>query len=303
MNQDSIEALLNRHEPIGLAVAVRKGKESLLACGGQAQRCSHSDNALPVRPQTTFELASCTKLFTGHAISLLEERGLLKTSEPIRKHLSGLSDEVTIEQLLHHTSGLANYFDLLDWRATLCNGDVLQALRGASLDFHPGTRYEYNNSNYVVLATLVEKLSGRPYGVFLHEEVFAPLGMTSTGLFPRLEAARGYREGKLFEEPSYIYGDGSLWTCASDLLKWLDFLPSRFSTPMFQEGKLADGSSTGYGYGIRLSDLYIGHNGRWAGYRTGLWWYKQEGVAVAVLANDADMDTDQLADELVAACL
>jgi CubicO group peptidase (beta-lactamase class C family) len=227
MTNADLEALLQTHYPVGIAAIILKDGARYQACSGLADR----ERGTPVTPHTTFEIASCTKMFTGYCVQLLEQAGQLNIREKACSELPG----ITCEMLLHHTSGLPDYLDRLVWRDTLCNEDVIGSPSDSVRQFPPGEKYEYSNTNYVVLARLLEERTRMPYPALLHEAVFGPLGMNRSTVFPRGNCARGYdSDGSLCEYPSYIYGDGSIWTCIDDLAKWLAFVPQLFGSPLLK---------------------------------------------------------------------
>ena len=251
-----------------------------------------------VDTETVFEIASISKPFTSMAVMMLVERGKLKYDEDIKKYFPNLSYEgITIRHLLTHTSGLPEYLDLFyeknhgwDRSSIKTNADVIALLENDKppVGFKPGERFLYSNTGYVLLASIVEKVSGKPFAEFLRVNIFKPLGMKNTQIHTRLSRepisnlAVGYlrpwllkdeyvlpekRDGAAFVITlGGIVGDGSIHSTAGDLLKW----GKSFSTEKLVKKKtieeaftpviLKDGSAgkmyensrgldSGYGYG------------------------------------------------------
>ena len=196
---------------------------------------------VPNDVDTRFQIASVSKPFTATAIQLLAERGRLDLEAPLSDHLPDFphAGRLTIDHLLTHTSGLpnANSFDeYADWSkdhwspaSTLV--EVI-AERVDDLQFEPGSRYGYSNSNYNLLAHLIESVSGESFGGFLEKEIFVPAGMTSTGhrgdpatIVPGLATGYSARGARDFERSAYLdwtikTGNGSLYSTARDLFRF-----------------------------------------------------------------------------------
>ena len=152
---------------------------------------------VPNTSDTRFRIASVTKQFTAAAVLMLQERGKLDLQDPIVKLLPSLPDSwshITIHNLLTHTSGLASITALPNY-ASLRTVDstpeqLIGLLRDKPLEYGPGTKYSYGNSDYIVLGLLIEKLSGKSYAAFLKEKIFSPLHMTDTGVDDELAMLR-----------------------------------------------------------------------------------------------------------------
>ena len=148
------------------------------------------ENKIPITPQTIFHLGSVGKQFTGLAIMLLAEEGRLNYDDPVGNYLPQLArfgDQVTLRKMLHHTSGLPDYYEgvLNDQLFALAeqptNKDALTVLfKSGELQFTPGERFDYSNSAYDMLGSVVEYISGQSLADFLQQRVFGPLNMTST---------------------------------------------------------------------------------------------------------------------------
>src|SRR5262249_48879740 len=141
---------------------------------------------VPNSPETRFHVASVSKLFTAASILLLEERGLLHVSDPISRFLLDFpsGQKITLRHLLTHSSGIANVNNLPEYaaasRAPQTPGSLIELFKSKPLRFEPGTKYEYSNSNYNLLAFVIEQASHQSYGEFLRENIFEPLGLKNT---------------------------------------------------------------------------------------------------------------------------
>lgn len=259
---------------------------------------------------TAFELASVSKQFTAMAIMICKEKGLLSYNDRVIKFFPLFPyDNITVRHLLTHTSGLPAYEDQFekDWdhKVIAYNKDVLSMLNNAhdTLFFQPGTKWKYSNTGYAVLASIIEKVSGRSYADFLKENIFKPLGMTGTFVYNRRRATHkipdNYAVGYVYSDslhsyiipdslPNYDYviyldgivGDGTVNATTGDLFKWDRALYGNklvsketldeMLSPLVQ---MSPRDSTGfYGFGVMVqkSDQgkIISHSGGWPGYVT-----------------------------------
>jgi D-alanyl-D-alanine carboxypeptidase len=229
-------------ETIGLQVAViRDGREVISKGYGLA----NVEQNTRVTPETGFRVGSVSKQITAAAILLLAEDGKLSIDDPVAKVFPDFprSGEVTIRQLLGHTSGLHNFTDnppdVRDYQAgqTTDQRVDLIARQAVVYDFEPGTRWSYSNSGYYLLGAIVEKVSGQTFGAFLKARIFDRLGMGHTALDDDLDVVPGRAAGyDLGDEAPYrvrnapfaqmpIYGGaGALRSTASDIARWQDAL-------------------------------------------------------------------------------
>lgn len=242
---DALDGAVARRPFTGLIAVDVGGQRVLERCHGFA----HRGLAVPVRPDTRFAVASGSKLFTALALMRLVEDGRLRLDGRVRDVLGAdlplIDDTVTIEQLLAHTSGIGDYLDeeadgdpadfvLAAPVHTLTTAEAfLPLLDGFPQAFPPGERFAYNNGAYVVLAIVVERVTGRGFHEVVQETVFGPAGMASSG-YPRLDelpgdAALGYLldDGDLVNTlrlPVRGSGDGGAFTTAVDLHRcWCAF--------------------------------------------------------------------------------
>lgn len=263
----------------------------------------------PLSAASVFELASCSKQFTAFAIALLQHQGKLRTTDDITRFLPALAvyKGITIDNLLHHTSGLPDYMSLMDslWdkHKIAANKDVIDMLARykPAVEFSPGTKYDYSNTGYALLASVIEASSGMSYGAYLDRYIFKPLKMTHTLVYNRRYRPRKvdhYAYDFLYDaekdrylpidsvpEANEVYfldgisGDGTVNTTSGDLLLWdralytERLLPRKEMDVVFAPGKLNDGKAIDYAFGwmvYKEPDLgnITAHSGGWGGYRT-----------------------------------
>lgn len=193
---------------------------------------------VPNTPQTVFRVAAITKQFTAMAVMLLQERGKLNTDEQICKYLENCPahwQPVTIRHLLTDTSGIPNYTNSPSFwdkipNQPLTSAEVVNLFRDRPLDFTPGEKVAYSNSDYYLLGLIIEKASRKPYAEFLRDNIFTPLGMKNSGYDDSLtlvpNRASGYNwTGKSFVNARYrnltiFHSAGALYSTTEDLLLW-----------------------------------------------------------------------------------
>jgi len=301
------------------AVEVRRGDQLLLRKG---YGVADVEAGTPIVPDTRFEIGSITKQFTAVAILRLQEQGKLRVTEPVCTYLPGCPEtwsEITVAELMDHTSGLYNYTEAGEEEAARFNGrvvapaELVSYVAGKPLDFPPGTRWKYSNSGYVVLGLVVERLSGMDYGTFLRRQLFDALGMRDTrydgGVPPR---AKGYTDWTTpgEDDPSLYYAAGGLLSTTGDLAKWNAFLLSG-KPALLNADSLADmvkphaqipGTSVGYGYGIEIHDsgpaLTYYHGGLVTGFRCANSIRPSTRLSITVLTNMTSVDPASVATHL-----
>jgi len=255
---------------------------------------------------TTFHVASLSRTFTAAAILLLEQKGLLTTGDFLSKYISDYpsGDKITIHHLLSHTSGIKNVNDLAEYENSSHQHQTPESLiamfKNKPLEFQPGEKYEYSNSNYNLLAFIIEQVSKMKYGDFLWANIFKPLGMESTLHHDNMNKiinknSQGYSPDGNFglQKSPYLdwsskTGNGSIATTANDLEKWnkallgTSVLSDKSKTKMFT--KYAE---SGYGWYLKkLYDKnYIYMNRRSPGFCAYIGRYPEEEICVIVLSN------------------
>ena len=309
----------------GCAVGVARGGEVLHARG---YGLANLDHGVAITPDTVFDVGSVTKQFTAASIVLLSLDGALALGDDVRTHLPELPDygaTITIDHLLHHTSGVRDYLNLMalagrEFYAPISHLDIVELMaRQRALNHAPDERYTYSNTGYMLLATIVERVSGRSFSTFARERIFDPLGMTASFLYEDAEQvvphrATGYAPGaggrfRMVHNFSFATaGDGQLYTTVGDLLRWSRAFAAdevdgpEFTAAMLTPGALADGETVGYGAGLSLGEhrglSTNGHGGSTWGFRAQLVRFPDHELAVAVLCNREDASPGRLANRI-----
>ena len=270
------------------------------------------DDRTPVDVDTRFEIGSITKEFTAAAVLQLVEQKKLSLDDTLGKFVpdypAGAS--ITLRQLLWQVSGIPNYtavrgFDLYSLAHAGGLEDILGLIQDKPLEFKPGTRWMYSNTNYALLGYVVEAASGTTWETYIREHIFVPAGMTHS-TFNDHEAAvpdmaTGYirQGGRLFPSPNmrnWPVGAGAIVSTARDLSKWDEaFFDGRIVSPEHLKlattpGTLTDGSPTGYGFGWlrdrRAGQTRVWHSGGTRGFVSVNETYPELGERIIVLLND-----------------
>jgi CubicO group peptidase (beta-lactamase class C family) len=261
-------------------------------------------------PKTAFHLASVSKTFTAMATLKLWEQGKLGLDDSLNKYFPDFPyNGITIKMLLSHRSGIPNYLHYLDhykWdkRKMVTNADVLKSLYDyrPRLDFTSGKRFAYCNTNYVLLALVIEKVSGMSFKMFLESTFFRPLQMNDTYVFTPQDVARSLPSFEWnnkrfpYEFLDIVYGDKNIYSTVRDMLKWdqalyagklfaRNTLDSAFAPYSFEKSGIRN-----YGLGWRMTLLPNGkkmlyHNGWWHGNNTVFIRLVDEEAMIVVLSN------------------
>ncbi len=313
---DTLFRAYSGNRPGASVMIIRDGKPILTKSYGLANVEKH----IPVTPQTNFRLASVTKQFTAASILMLIERGKLNLATTLGElfpEFPAYGREITIDQLLHHTSGLQAYEDIIPdtVKKQVKDRDVLNLMmRLDSTYFPPGTQYRYSNTGYAVLAMIIEKVSHQSYADFVRKNIFAPLGMTGSVAFEKgistvPHRAFGYTvkdDSILFTDQSTysaVLGDGGIYSSVTDLFKWdqalygnrvLSFQMQRYAfTPQLEH----------YGCGWRIDyykgHLRIHHTGSTSGFRNVIQRFPDDHFTVIILTNRNAPGVAPLAEKLV----
>ncbi|NOT32098.1 MAG: beta-lactamase family protein [Planctomycetes bacterium] len=290
------------------------------------------EHSVPITPRTVFDIGSTSKQFTAAAIGLLALENELGLEDEIHDWIPELADygvALTLDHMLHHTSGLPDYLGLMgrkgvqtaDWTTP---ADALLALAEVQqLDFVPGARFEYSNTNYFLLSLVSERASDTPFHEFVHTRPFEPLGRRDTLLFhdhtlvvPRRATAYGPRPGGGFQVDMSDFeqlGDGAVQTTIEDLLKWdANFYSHALGGEPLQAflhstGRLNDGKAITYARGLFVDTFRglarVSHGGAWAGYRAQLMRFPDQKTSIVCLSNLATMDPNGLCEQVAAIVL
>ena len=278
---------------------------------------------VPARSEMRYSIGSISKQFTATAILMLAEEGKLSLDDPVSRFLPHLTraSQVTIRQLLSHTSGYQDYWPqdyvmpMMLERTTAQK--ILELWARKPLDFDPGTKWQYSNTNYVIAGLIVEKASGMPLLKFLGERVFKPLGMEQVVNIDQQRLAAtdptGYMRyalGPLHPAPKegqgWLFAAGELAMSAPDLARWdIGMLEQRLLKPasykeMQAEVRLKNGLGTRYGLGIDVTSeadhRALEHGGEVSGFTSENIVFPDDHAAIVVLTNqDAAMAAGQIA--------
>ena len=272
-----------------------------------------------------FRLASVSKQFTSVAVMKLKQEGKLDYNQKVSSILNDFPhDNITIKHLLQHTSGIADYIKIISQnyvpqnstkRDILGNNEILDIFYNSNpkLKFQPGEKYEYSNTGYLVLASIVEEVSKQHFREFLKENIFDPLNMNNTLLYSYKEGYDSDIPNRVFgyslneEKDGYelndyhvvndVRGDGGIYSTINDLFKWnmalLDYkvVPKKLLDEAWRVGTLNNGEDFGYGYGWvigeRTKPKSVFHSGGWVGFVTYLYNEIDTKSGYVILTNDS----------------
>ena len=313
---DAIFADLRGDRP-GAAVGVLWNGEVVHRAG---YGTAHLDHAVPITPETVFDIASISKQFGAMAALLLESEGNLDLDADVRGYVPELPDfgaVITARHLIHHTSGIR------DWPHTMALGgigftDVIsfeKILRmlyhQQAINFPPGSEYAYSNTAYNLLARVIEVQSGMTFRDYTESRIFAPLGMTRTHFSDdylevvpgRAESYAPVADGEGFQRmPNQLtaLASSSLHTTIDDFIRWMRNYETgqvggeEVLHTMVQQGVLTNGDTLDYAHGLTVTDYRglptFGHGGSWVGYRTSFLRFPEQNLSIAVFCNVADCD-------------
>jgi CubicO group peptidase (beta-lactamase class C family) len=317
------DALARSGVPSASIAVVKDGKIVYLNAYGSARL----EPKTPATSAMRYSIGSISKQFTAVAMLLLQEQGKLSLDDKVAKFIPDLTraNEVTIRQLLSHTSGYQDY-----WPQDYVMPMMLQPVTAAKilemwarkpLDFDPGTKWQYSNTNYVIAGVIIEKASGKPLLQFLKEKVFAPLGMASVANIDEKKLGdtdpTGYMRYALGplrvapkEGPGWLFAAGELAMTAEDLAKWnISIMDQKLLKPasyreLEREAQLNNGLGTRYGLGVSLAmeagHRAVSHGGEVSGFVSESIVFPDERVSVVALTNqDASAAADDIAHGIV----
>ncbi len=302
------DALTKTGVPSASVAVVQSGKIVYLHAYGDA----HLDPRTPATPSMRYSIGSISKQFTAASILLLQEQGKLSLDDKVSKFLPDLTraNEVTIRQLLSHTSGYQDYWPqdyvMPNMLQPTTAQHILDLWARKPLDFDPGTKWQYSNTNFVIAGLIVEKVSGMPLITFLQQKVFQPLAMSSvlntdqdrlgdTDPTGYLRYALGPPRPAPKEGKGWLFAAGELAMTAEDLAKWdISIIDEKLLQPAsyhdFEtDALLKNGLGTNYGLGVGISGQgghrSLSHGGEVSGFTSENIVYPDERVAVVVLTN------------------
>ncbi|HET9799898.1 MAG TPA: serine hydrolase domain-containing protein [Gemmatimonadaceae bacterium] len=311
----------------GVTVAVVRHGDTLLLKGyGERDRARN----LPAEASTVYRIGSVTKQFTAAAVLKLVEEGKVRLSDPITTYLPQYPQwsAVTVRQLLTHTSGIPSYTSSPRWPARkaedLTPAQIVEIVENDPFDFPAGTDWRYDNTGYVLLGMILDRVTGTPYASLMRREFFAPLGMSSATYCPSKPTdpshALGYRFEGEFEPAQYLsltqpFAAGALCMSVPDYLRWqaalyggkivsAQSLALMAGPETLTAGPKKD-SNTGYGMGLMRGTVgrhpTIQHGGSINGFSSQQYWFPAESLSVVAFVNTVNAEQDWLVKNLASA--
>jgi len=283
-----VDGYVKSNQFAGAVLIARDGKPVLSQGFGLANR----EWNIPAKPQTVFRLGSITKQFTSASIMQLAEAGKLSVDDPVSKYYAAAPaawSKVTLKHLLSHRSGIPSYTGLpgfFEKQATVerTPEEIIALTRDMPLEFEPGAKFAYDNTGYILLGYVIEKVSGEKYADYVRKHIFEPLGMKHSGyddtrsILPNRAAGYEFEKGAWTNAPylamSLPYAAGSLYSTTGDLLIWEEaFFADKVVSKASREAMTAD-YGNGYGFGLGSGKLgshaFVSHNGGINGFATDL---------------------------------
>lgn len=309
----------------GVAVAICRDGKLIKAAG---YGLANVELSVPVTPETIFQTGSVGKQFTSMAVMMLVEQGKIALDDKITKYLPespSFWKNITVRQLLTHTSGIADYGGeedtmgkgVINFRKDYTEEELIKAFAKMPMDFAPGEKWSYSNTGYVLLGIIIHRATGEFYGDYLQKRIFKPLGMNSTRIISEADIvphrSAGYRlvKGELKNQqwvsPTLnTTADGALYTNVLDLAKWDAALDARQMVSaasyqaMWSPVKLNNGKTYPYGFGWSLSEKdgkrIVSHDGAWQGFTMNITRHIDDRFTVIVMTN---LDSDNCKPEKI----
>jgi CubicO group peptidase (beta-lactamase class C family) len=311
-----IQPYVDDHLFSGTVLIAKDGRPVFVQGFGAA----NLEHGVPDDRETKFRIGSVTKEFTATAILQLAEAGELMIDDPVSKYYSDAPktwEKITIRHLLTHTSGIPSYTDIPDFfvkeaRIARTPEEIIKLTRDKPLQFEPGSKYAYDNSGYVLLGYIIERVSGESYADYLQKHIFDPLGMKNSGydssdkIIPH--RAEGYQSNKgefvnaPFIDMSLPYAAGSLYSTVDDLLIWDQALyAGKPLSPASMQQMFTDyGNKIGFGWVIddKYGHRHIWANGAINGFRSILSRYPDDKLTAIVLANVLPAPVEKMESDL-----
>ncbi len=310
--------------PSASVAVVTHGRIAYASAYGNANLASE----MRATPEMRYGIGSISKQFTATAILLLQQEGKLSLDDPVSRFVPGLTrgNEVTIREILSHTSGYQDFWPqdylMTPMQRPITPQAIVDDWGKKPLDFAPGTRWQYSNTNYTIAGMIVEKASGMPFFTFIQSRILNPLRLASARNFdasPRAADATGYIRyalGPLHPAPDagsgWMWAAGELAMTASDLARWdISIIDRSLLRPasyreLEQEVRLKNGAGTGYGLGVDVSmsqnHFLVEHNGEVSGFTAENMVFPEDSAAIVVLTNqDAAPASGAIAQEIARA--
>ena len=318
-----VRAEMGKQRIPGLTLAVVKDGKIIKAEGYGLANAEHK---IPARPETVFKIGSVSKQFIAVGVLLLAQDGKLSLGDPVKKHFPDAPETwsgITIRHLLLHTSGLPREGPGFDALKIQADADVIKSAYNSPLIFATGTKWEYCNLGYFMLAEIIQRVSGQPWGDFLAARVFRPLEMSATRTTTPVEVipnrADGYvwRNDRLQNADEYraLRPSGAFISTVLDLAKWDaalygdQILKAALREEMWKPAaetnrKLSDGTTDSYGYGWFIGKLeghrQVFHGGSLPGFRAHLARFVDDRLTIIVLTNGDGARPEGIANSVAA---
>ena len=320
---DALFARWDRPDSPGCALGVIQNGEFVYRRGYGMANLEHD---VPISSTTVFRVGSLSKQFTAASVALLAERGQLSLDDDVRRYLPELPTygrPITVRHLIHHTSGVRDYLELMSLAGMgdddfYTDAQVIEMIaRQQGLNFAPGDEYLYSNSGYYLLGLIVKRVSGQSLRQFADENIFQPLGMANTHFHDdHTEIVRHRAAGyaprddgryRIYMTALDMVGDGGLFTAVDDLLLWdrnLDDNRLGQGGPdliqlMLTPGRLNSGQELAYAFGLVVGDhrglKTVGHGGAFVGFRAEVIRFPEQRLSVICLANLSTFNPGRLA--------
>jgi D-alanyl-D-alanine carboxypeptidase len=324
----AVEQVIARPDAVGLSVAVARGDEIIVDAGfGKADL----EWNMPADENAVFRIGSVTKQFTAAAIMKLAEQGKLSLDDSLSGYVREFDTggrRVTIRQLLNHTSGVPSYTSQPEFMSKfapreLSDEELLTIVAGVDFDFEPGEKWNYSNTGYYLLGMVAAKASGKPFGAFLRDEFFEPLGLSRTyygadrAIVPHRAQGYEYHAGSrefANDEPISMNvpgAAGAMWSTAGDLIRWqIALTEGRAVSPASYDEMIGSTAPTGqgdtrYGFGLMVSGegegLRITHGGGIPGFNSTLSYLPAQGLRTAVISNSDGIPATVVEEQIIAA--
>lgn len=247
----------------------------------------------PNTPKTKYRTGSLNKQLTAAAILLLEERGKLKTDDSVSKFFPGFpnGDQIKIQHLLTHKSGLPKYVPYKSENKQPTSAELLKIISSLEPEAKPGEKYNYSNAAFVLLALIIEKISGQSFPKFLTENVFKPLKMENSGVGIPKSIAKGYVTDlgiDVIPAPNLDVFNYEVYSTVEDLNKWQIGLYGGKLLSSDSLTKMTTDYGNHYGYGLsvgKTTPRYFGHDGIISGYNGFVTYFPDEKLGIVFLGN------------------
>lgn len=324
---DSLLTSIYKNDAPGISISIIENGKSIFA---KSYGVADVITGAKIGPATSFNIGSVTKQFTAFATLQLAEKGKLSLDDHLSKFFPGLNknlaNAITVKQLLTHSSGIVDHYDLVDTKNLKHAhiNDVFNAIKNAdSTYFHPGSQFRYSNTAYCLLSLIIEKVSGMRYAQYLGENIFRPLGMNQTVVWNEKQTIRNEASGYEWDTTSRSFkksgadeniffsteGDGGIYTCIDDYLKWFTALQSGnlFSRKLIREARapqfvIDKQNHLSYGYGWFIDDASafrkVYHSGSNGGFRAYVFSIPEKNFLILIFSNRDDVDLEKLVKEI-----